>query len=298
MSALLEAAVNLDELTEEQLEERAFELQREAEQHRAVANGMFGEAAKCRARAERMRREEAEAAERRAKRGRKKPTLLYDPNDSLIAAAALATEDLAAGFDAGDLAAALHIGRERAFKLLLAVEAKGFVARSDDKWRSVDPDETRVRDKARELGTFTAEQLADAVEMTVTELSYYMDWLRDERMVVGAGPMYEYRKPGPELTITKVNDGRYTLPEKKPPAGTEILSPRGAPIYTQNHAARGRAGQNPQQRHKMHQRDERRKKMEKAREEAAEKQRAKAQRDPYAAKRGKAAAKRRARLIS
>lgn len=300
MAVALQIPVDVNALTEEQLEERATQLEQEAEQHRILARSLFMECAKLRARAERMRREEQEAAEKRAKKGRaKKNELPYDPQDPLIAAAVLAVEDLGAGFDAGDLAGKLRIGRERALKLLLAVVAKGFCARQGEgKWRSVDPNEPRVRDAARELGRFTVEQLGEAVHMEPTELTYYIDWMREENMISGAGPMYEYVKIGPELLVTKVNDGRYRLPEKQPPAGTEILSPRGQPLYTPNHGDRGRRMSQPGQKHKMKLRDQRREDMKKAREESAEKAKAKQTKDPHAAKRAKAAAKRRARSVT
>lgn len=294
--------VDVDGMTEEQLEERAYELEQEAEQHRLLARSLIGECARLRSRAERMRQEEAKAAELRAKKGkRKQPALPWDPNDPLIAAASLATEDLDAGFTAADLAEVLRIGVDRAGKLLLALQADELVARMGEngKWRAVDPEVPRVRDAARGLGTFTDEQLAEAAGMTVLKVVYYRELLHAEEIIVGAGPMYEYRKAGPERVITKVNDGRYRLPEHDPPAGVDAPK-RGEPVLAQNHGERGRAGQNPQQRHKMHLRDSRRRAMETAKAERAEKQRAKAQAktDPHAAKRAKGAAKRRARLIS
>lgn len=286
----------LETLTEEELEERAYRIAQEAEQHRILSTAMFKEAAALRARAERKRQEEHEAAEKAAKRGKKKVALPYDPNDSLIAAATLATEDLGVGFTAGDLAEKLHIGRDRAVKLLLALKAKEFVTQmeADGQWRSIDPNETLVRDAAQQLGRFTDEQLGEQVGMSVAELAYYLDWLREKGMIVGAGPMYEYTKPGPERVITRHPTRR--PPEKDPPAGTEAPS-RGAPVYAPNHGDRGRKMSQPGQKHKMKLKDQRRATMEQAREESAARQKAKAQKDPYAAKRAKAKAKRRPTVI-
>lgn len=268
-------AVSLDGLTEEELEEKAIELQREAEQYRTLSHALFGEAAKCRARAERARQREQEEAALR-KPGRKpkpKAALPYDPNDSLIAAAAVATEDLAPGFNAGDLADLLAIGRSRAQKLLLALEAKKLVARLHDatKWRSIDPNETRVRDGARELGRFTVKELGEHLGMTVLELAFYIEWMQSEGMIVGGGPMFEFRKLDPELVITQLNDGRYRLPEKEPPAGTEILSPRGEPVRIVDHGKRA----NTMNRHREKQRDKRHEEMQTARSARSERDKAK-----------------------
>lgn len=291
--------VDVQSMSEEQLEEKAYELEQEAERHRVLSRSLIGECARLRSRAQRMREQEQKTAEKRLKKGRKKPELPYDPNDPLIASTILATEDLDRGFTAGDLAEALHVARERAVKLLLAVEARGLVARqADEKWRSVDPNESLVRDGARRLGQFTVEQLGEEVGMTPAELSYYMEWMVEQGMIVGGGPMFEVRKLDPERTITTVNDGRYRLPEHDPPSGTEILSPRGAPVYAPNHGDRGRKMNQPGQKLRMKQRDQRREKMQDARKESADKRRAKQQKDPHAAKRAKASAKRRARLIS
>lgn len=297
-------AVDIDGMSEDELEERAYTLEQEAEQHRILERSLRVECARLRSRAERMRAEEARQAEKTIKKGRRKPELPYDPNDGLIAAAILATEDLGAAFGAGDLAQALHVGQDRAVKLLLAIQDRGLVARMGElgqagKWRCVDPNQALVRDAARRLGRFTVEQLGEELHMTPAELTYYIEWMQDEGMIVGGGPMFEMRKLDPETTITKVNDGRYRLPEHDPPAGTDAPK-RGEPVFTQNHGKRGQAGQNPQSRHQMHQRDARREAQDKARAERAEKARARSQskKDPHAAKRAKSAAKRRARLIS
>lgn len=267
-------AVSLNGLSEEELEEKAIELQREAEQHRMLSHALFAEAAKCRTRAERERQREQEEADRR-KPGRKpkpKVALPYDPRDSLIAAAAVATEDLAPGFNAGDLADLLAIGRARAQKLLLALEAKKLVARLHDatKWRSIDPNEARVRDGARELGRFTVEELGEHLGMTPMELTFYIEWMQSENMIVGGGPMYEFRKLDPELVIT-TNGDRVKPPEKDPPSGTEILSPRGLPVRIVDHGKSAQATT----RHREKLRNARHEEMQTARAARSERDRAK-----------------------
>lgn len=262
MSAHAEV-IDFDEQHPAVLLVRAHDLEREADELWKKVKTMRGEAAALRARADRYRDGLVEARPKREKRERP---------DSLLAAAGVAAEGLTGTYTAEEFAEALGIrDKARAAKLLCALERSDLIARvGEEGWRTQDPEEARVRDAARELGTFSEQQLAEHLEMTAAQLAPYVElgvsrgWIS-----VGQDGHMMYLRPGPERLITRYPKRR--PPEKEPPAGLDAPA-RGEPIRVVHHGKRGGAMSNPGVRHRIKQRDQRREAMENAKRERAEKQ--------------------------
>lgn len=243
---------------------RAHELLNEADELYERVKELRMESARLRSRADRYR--DGTPMEVRPKR--EKP-------DRLLAAAALAVEDLPRVFSTRDLGEALQVrDMARATKLLHALAKMDLVMPVGEDWRAQDPEEARVRDALRELGTCSREQLAGHLERPVEALATYLDdgerrnWVH----VMEDGHLM-YLKPGPERVITRHPKQR--PPEKEPPAGLDAPK-RGEPVLVVDHGKRGQQGSVPGQRHRLKLKDARRSAMEQAREKRASEQRAKA----------------------
>lgn len=244
---------------------QAQALELEADQLAARARASRAQAAKLRSRAQRLNDPERGVTVRRAP---VKP-------DELLAAAALACEDLAGTFQARDLARALSIADERrAGRLLLALSELGHVTRQGEGWASVDPEEARVRDYVIAAREFSIADAIKALAMPELTLAHYLDHLRERKLIEGAGGQYRYIETGPELVITEYP--RHRPPEKEPPAGTEILSPRGIQQRVDSQAQRRQALSQPGVRLRVKNKERARERMETAKSARAEAQRAKA----------------------
>jgi hypothetical protein len=241
---------------------RAHELVDEADALQEQAKAKRAEAARLRARAERLRDGEHLRP--------KKP----EPMDPLLAAASLAVEDLDGYWTPSDLAEALELtDKARAVRLVFALRDLGVVVKVEDKWRTVDPDEARVRDTLRELGTCSQQELAEKLQMAPVTLDYYLDYgVAREWCHIAEDGHLMYVKGGPERIIT--SRPRRPLPEKDRPA-YDLAPHRGEAIRVVNHGSRGtRQGQ--ANRHRIKQRDARYNKMQEARAERSQKDKAKA----------------------
>lgn len=259
---------------------RAHELEQEARELAEQAQAKRQEAARCKAKAERLRDgEHLRPVRRRAE----KP-------DPLQSAAALASEDLEGYWTVEDLMAALELrDRRRGVKLVAGLIAMGLVVKVEDRYRTVDPDESRVRDTLRRLGTCSRRELGDELEMPAVTLDYYVELgvARGWCSLDEADDHLMYVRPGPERIITQYPKRR--PPEQEPPAGLDAPR-RGEPIRLEDHAKRGKAGSLPGQRHRLRLRDQRREAMEEARRARSERDKAKS-----AANRGKTNGRRRGR---
>lgn len=243
------------------LHERASELDREAAQHEAAAKIARGEAAQLRAKAERLddpRKGVQPVA----------PARVRVRNDGLMAAAGVAVEDLPTVFSARDLAASLGIADVgRSTRLLLALEEFGKVSRAGDDWKTNDPDEAHVRDFVTEHETFTLADVISACQLPEMDASHYVAKLQDRGVIEGAGGHYK-RVPVPAGTPPHPTR---RPPEKDPPAYTEAPK-RGEAVRIVDHGKRATATS----RHREKLRDQRHARMQEAREESAERARAKA----------------------
>lgn len=250
----------------DELRRQAVLLDHEAAQLVERAKEVRAEAAKLRARADRM--DDPSKGARIVRRSRDAAR-----SDGLLAAAAVAVEDLPRGFTATDLAVALEIAdKARATRLLLALSEMGKIMRADDDgWCVLDPDEVRVRDYITSAGAFT---FADAMEALgdfgELYLSTYLSDFKRRGLLVGDGGSYEYVEPG----VDRSPRPRRRPPEQDPPAYTEAPR-RGEPVYAPNHGERGKkmAGAG---KHRQKLRDQRREAMNEARRERAESQSRKA----------------------
>jgi hypothetical protein len=262
-SAAATISPNADEATE--LRHRALVLDHRAEQLAEQAKDTRAEAAKLRAQAERI--ECPETAVKVTVRARDRVR-----DDGLLAAAAVAVEDLKPGFEATDLAVALGIAdRARAGRLVRALHDLGKVTRQGEGWAVVDPDEGRVRDFVVEAGTFTmADAMAALPDLSELDVSYYLRNLSDRGALAAAGGGFTYVEPDGRTGSRP----RRRPPEQDPPAYTDVPR-RGTPVRLEDHGQRGKAGAQPGQRHRMKLRDQRRQAMDDARAKRAEKQRAK-----------------------
>jgi hypothetical protein len=216
------AVSDIPEIPEDQhpalLLARAHELVNEADELQEQAKLKRAEAAKLRARAERLR----DGDHLRPK----KP----EPMDPLLAAAALAIEELDGYWTPGDLDEALELhDKARAVRLVYALRDMGVVVKVEDKWRTVDPDEARVRDALRELGTCSPQQLAEKLEMAPVTLDYYLEYGAERGWCdISSDGHLMFLNAGPERIITR--RPRRRPPENDPPAFTEAPS-RGQSIY-------------------------------------------------------------------
>lgn len=222
----------------EALRDQAAALDASAEHHTTVAKGERAEAAKLRARADRL----ADPS-RGVDVPRPKSALDVAREDGLLAAAGLAVEDLAYGFDVADLAGALDIDTKRASVLLGALEELGKVRRHGDGWANDDPDEPRVRDFIVSAVEFTADDMAMILEMPPLDVSYYLERAKARGLVSNGGKLYTYMPPPNDAPRTRP---RRRPPELDPPAGTDAPK-RGEPVRIVDH---GKAAQ-PGQAHKM-----------------------------------------------
>lgn len=249
------------------LRDRAAELDAEASehdataaQHVALATATRTQAATLRARADRLDDpskgvKPAPSAIRRVR------------GDGLMAAAGVAVESLSSGFSARDLAAAVGIADvARATRLLAALEEFGKVSRYGDGWMANDPDETRVRDFAVESESFTLGDVIVALALSELDASFYVNRLRDKGMIEGTAGHYTV-VPVPPNSDPRP---RRTPPEKTPPAYTEAPK-RGEAVRIVDHGKRATATS----RHREKLRDQRHAAMQEAREQAAERARAK-----------------------
>lgn len=257
----------LDDIPEDEhpalLLARAHELATEAEQLAAQAKERRMEAARLRAKAERLR-DGAHLAPKRTK---------PEPIDPLTAAAGLAVEELRGTWQLEELAGELELrDMKRVAKIVSALQTMDVVVRVEGGWRTVDPEEARVRDGLRELGTCSRDQLAEHLGVPPAALTYYME-LGQERgwLDVAHDGHLMYLKPGPERIVTRRPHRR--PPEQDPPAYLDAVK-RGEPVRVVHHGKRGGAMSNPGQRHLLKLRDQRREAMENAKAARAEKQRA------------------------
>jgi hypothetical protein len=239
------------------LRERAEELDMEAGQLADLAKLRRGEAATLRARADRMddpeRGVKVVTARKRVRR------------DGLMAAAGVAVESLSSGFSARDLAAALGIADVgRATRLLSALADFGKVVPLGEGWLAVDPDETAVRDYARERGEFTLGGLIVDAELTEADATAYVHRLLERGVIEGEAGHYRYvQTPGDSSPRP-----RRRPPEKDPPAGTEAPK-RGEAVRIVDHGKRATATA----RHREKLRDQRHARMQEAREQSAQRRR-------------------------
>lgn len=242
---------------------RAHELAQEAEKLVEKAKAKRMEAAKLRAKAERLR-DGAHLAP--APRPRAEPT------DPLLGAAGIAIEDLGGTWQPEQLGELLGLrDRRRVEKIVSVLESMELVLHVEDGWRTIDPDEARVRDAMRKLGTGSPEQLAEAVGLPVSKIGGYVE-LGQERgwLDVSFDGHLMFLRPGPERIITRHPHRR--PPEKEPPAYLDAAY-RGEPVRVVHHGKRGGAMSNPGQRHRIKLRDKAREKQETARAERAEQHR-------------------------
>jgi DNA-binding transcriptional ArsR family regulator len=247
------------------LTQEADALEQEAAQLEVAAKARRGEAAKARARADRLAGAVASVQVRR------QPTALDRVrDDGLLAAAGLASEDMPAGFTARDLAAALGIADvARAGRLLAAlVELEKVTRHGDDGYLCVDEDERAVRDYVVATREFAIGDAIVALGLTEEAMSFYLARLGERGLVEGAGGFYRY--------VEAPNDAprerpRRRPPELDPPAGTDAPK-RGEPVRIVDHGQGAKAGG----KHKMNLKQKAWERQERAREERAEEQRRKA----------------------
>jgi vacuolar-type H+-ATPase subunit H len=251
---------------EDLVKQAEAEAGRIVEQAKDAARALRAQSAALRAKANRL----ADGAHLAPK---KKPEAM----DPMLSAAGLATEAFTGRWTVEQLAKHLQIrDAKRAVKIVLALEKLELVERDGDDWRTVDPEEPRVRDALQKLGVCTVQELADELGNSVEGLGRYIErgaevgWCH----VMEDGYLM-YQKPGPERVITRHPSRR--PPEKDPPAGLDAPK-RGEAVRVVHHGKRGGAMSNPGQRHRIKQRDARREAMEQAKAERAEEQRIKAAR--------------------
>lgn len=254
--------------------QQADELDREADLLAEVVRSRRAEAAKLRARADRLEDPSLGAMVKRPV-----SPLQRVRNDGLLAAAGLAVEDLLAGFEARDLAVALGIADEaRASRLLLGLEELDKVTRLAEGWQAIDPEEIRVRDWVVARGDFMETEACAALDLDAIALTYYLDRFRERGMLMHDGGRYTYREPRRDRSFD--TRPRRRPPEKEPPAGT-LSKATGEPVRIVDHGKRA----NATSRHREKLRDKRYAEMQQAREGAAEAQRGKAQQQPQGRRR-------------
>lgn len=265
---------------------RAHELTREADELAEQARAKRAEAGRLQGKAERLK-DGAHLAPVKKK---------IEPPDPLLAAAALATEDLEGYWQLEALGELLDVrSPKRLTHIVNGLIEMNLVVKVEDKYRTVDPEESRVRDELRVMGTGSQVELAHRLDMPRATLDYYLELGASRGWAsIGADGHLMYLRPGPERIIT--TRPRRRPPENDPPAFVDAPR-RGEAIRVVNHGERGRKMMQPKAKHQIKQRDERRKRMETAKAERATAAAAKAtQVDPaLAARRAKAAAKRRAK---
>lgn len=228
-----------------------------------------------------------------AEKPREKPA----PPDPLLAAAGLAVGDLGATFLVGDLAAALAIPTNRATTILIQLEELNQVAPTwagpavkvapeDRKWRALDPFEADFRDAACDLGSFSPDELAGALDVPVERLSWYLAEYVG-RGILSGGPG-EYGYVPPDAPKGRFSRPKHRPPEKEPPAGTESRAGGKPVMMPLGQAARRQKLSQPGVRLQVKNKERNRKRMEDAREQRAEQQRARAKANPQPGRRKKA----------
>jgi hypothetical protein len=172
----------------------AGRLEAQAELEMVAVRNLRAEAAKLRSRAENLRNGSYVTV---------KPAPQRD--DPLLAAAALAAEDLPGTWISSDLARALGIGdANRALRLCVKLREMGHVEHTDGRWRSVDPEIARIRDAVIELAEFTREQLAERVELRPEALTWYLADLRRKGIISGGDhEQMRYEPTGRETVVTR-----------------------------------------------------------------------------------------------
>jgi hypothetical protein len=244
----------------EALRDQAAALDASAEQHAAVARVERAEAAKLRARADRLTDPALGVDVRKPK-----SALEAARETGLLAAAGLAAEDLAYGFDVADLAGALDITAAKATILLAALVELGKVRQHGDGWANNDPDETRVRDFIVSAVEFTADDMAMILEMPPLDVTYYLERAKTRGLVSNGGRVYTYVPPADDAPRSRP---RRRPPELDPPAGSDAPK-RGEPVRIVDH---GKAAQ-PGMAHKMKLRNKAWEREQAAKDERAEEQR-------------------------
>lgn len=242
---------------------RAHEIEREADELLAQSKAKRAESAMMRAKAERLRDGEHLAPKRNTR-----------DVDPLLSAAGLAVEELVT-FTSQKLGMKLQLrDRSRLAKLISALERMNHVVclgrhQGEYHYRAIDPEDARVRDAIRELGTCSRAELAERLEVTEARVGPYVEeWERRGFISVAHDGHLMYLKPDPERAITRYPTRR--PPENEPPAGLEAPR-RGEPVRAVNHGKRGAQMSGPG-RHRVKLRDQRRERMEEAKRERAEQQ--------------------------
>jgi hypothetical protein len=216
------------------LSTEADALDREADQLAVVVRAKHAEAAKLRARADRI----AGAVEGAAVR-RRESALDRVRGDDLLAAAGLASEDLPAGFVGRDLAAVLGIADvKRAERLLAALEQLEKVHRHGDGWATTDPDEAAVRDYVVANPEGAIGDVIVALGLPELAVAYYVERLAVRGVVESAGGFYRYREVPNDAPRTRP---RRRPPELDPPAGTDAPK-RGEPVFIEDHGQNAAPG--------------------------------------------------------
>jgi DNA-binding transcriptional ArsR family regulator len=153
--------------------EQAEALEAQAEIEMLSVRKLRAEAAKLRARAERINTCTSVTVTR-------KPP----PDDPLLGAAALAVEDIRG--------------------LLVRLRDMGHLEQLDGRFRSVDPEVARIRDAVIELNEFTREQLAERVGLRPEALSWYLADLRTRGIITGDDDeTMAYEPPGRENVVSR-----------------------------------------------------------------------------------------------
>jgi hypothetical protein len=249
-------------IEDRELREQAAELGLEAEQLMVLAAAKRQEAAKLVARADRLRDPSQGVAPAKA------PTALERARgDGLLAAAALAVEDLHDGFEASDLAYMLDIPKEtqRAAVLLVALEALGKVRRQGEGWAHHDPEERRVRDFVVSAQEFTADDMSFVLDMPTLDVAYYLERFKARGIVSNGGAVYRYVEPPADAPRSRP---RRRPPELDPPAGLDAPK-RGEPVRIVDHGQAAAAGG----KHRMNLKQKAWERQQTAREERAAEQR-------------------------
>jgi hypothetical protein len=173
---------------------QAEELERKAEEEMLLVRQWRAEAARLRSRAERINHGTGVTVTRKPEK-----------EDPLLAAAALAAENLPGKWTSAELGKALAItDSNRALRLCVKLRDLGHVEQVDGMFRSVDPEAARIRDAVIELGEFTREQLAQVVSLCPEALTWYLADLRARGIIAGGDlERMAYQPTGRENVVTR-----------------------------------------------------------------------------------------------
>lgn len=175
----------------------AERLEEQAEQEMVHVRNLRAEAAKLRSRAERINKGQLVTVNTRR----------ADRDDPLLAAAGLAVEDLRATWTTEDLAKMLAIrDHGRTARLVRSLRDLGVVEAASEtgRWRSVDPQEARVRDGVIELDSFTRDELAEHLGVPPESLTWYLSQLRGKGIISGGDrERMQYEPTGSERVQTR-----------------------------------------------------------------------------------------------